>query len=98
MASAQRIQLGSTIVLLTAATAVAGPVMEVWPADGPDDTVAVSAAALAGWYAAADSFEDSVEIRDVHQNLIAAITRGQITALLAANLLFEFLSLVALNR
>jgi hypothetical protein len=49
---------------------------------GPDDTVAVAAAALSGWYATADSFEDNVEIRDINQTLVRTITRQEIVALL----------------
>jgi hypothetical protein len=62
--------------------AVAGPVTSPWPVGGPDDTVAVGAAALSGWYATADSFEDNVEIRDINQTLVRTITRQEIVALL----------------
>jgi hypothetical protein len=58
------------------------PVSQPWPVAGPDDTVAVGAAALSGWYAAADSYEDSVEIRDVNQSLIWTISRAEILGLL----------------
>jgi len=67
---------------LAAGAVLAQPVVQTWPAAGADDTVAVAAAALSGWYATADSFEDSVEIRDIDQNLVRTITRAQITALL----------------
>src|SRR5690349_1793680 len=60
----------------------AQPVVQPWPVQGPDDTVAVAAAALAGSYAAADSFEDSVEIRDVNGTLLRTITRAELSALL----------------
>lgn len=66
--------------LLQAASA--SPVFAPWPADGPDDTTCVAAAAFAGWYATADSFEDSVEIRDIRGTLVRSISKAQITALL----------------
>lgn len=53
-----------------------------WPVEGPDDTACVAAAAFSGWYAAADSFEDSVEVRDIRGTLRHQITRGQIASLL----------------
>lgn len=62
--------------------AAAGPVQSPWPVAGPDDTVCVAAAAFSGWYAAADSFEDSVEVRDVRGTLRRTITRTDIAALL----------------
>lgn len=65
-----------------AGLASAAPVETPWPADGPDDTVCTAAAVFAGWYAAGDSFEDRVEIRDVRGQLRRAITREEITALL----------------
>ncbi len=49
---------------------------------GPDDTSAVAAAAISGWYAAADSFEDTVELRDIRQNLLRTIGRSEMLALL----------------
>lgn len=62
--------------------ACATPVEQPWPVDGPDDTVAIAAAACSGWYAAADSFEDSVEIRDIRGELRRVVTRAEIAALL----------------
>ncbi len=71
------------IGLGTSARAVlAGPVENPWAVGGPDDTAAVACAALSGWYATADSYEDNVEIRDVNQNLLLTISRSQITTLL----------------
>lgn len=58
------------------------PVQGTWPVEGPDDTACVAAAAFSGWYAAADSFEDNVEIRDVRGTLRRTITRAEILALL----------------
>src|ERR1044071_6062307 len=68
--------------LVAVARVMAGPVTSPWPVSGPDDTVGVGAAALSGWYATADSFEDNVEIRDVNQALVRTITRAEIVALL----------------
>ncbi|MCC6678868.1 MAG: hypothetical protein IT436_17200 [Phycisphaerales bacterium] len=62
--------------------ALAGPVSTPWPVDGPDDTAAVAAAALSGWTAAADSFEDSVEIRWSDGRLIRTLSRARLTSLL----------------
>jgi len=64
-----------------AGNTLAQPTVQPWPVEGPDDTVAVAGAALAGWYAAADSFEDSVEIRDIRQALVRTITREEIGSL-----------------
>jgi len=60
----------------------AGPVEASWTVAGPDDTAAVACAALSGWYATADSYENNIEIRDVTQNLLITITQSQITSLL----------------
>lgn len=65
-----------------AASAVANPVSAVWPVSGNDDTSAVAAAPFSGLYAAADAFEDTVEIRDVRQTLLTTISKAQIQALL----------------
>ncbi len=62
--------------------ASAGPVVSPWAVAGPDDTSGVAAAALSGWYAAGDSYEDSVELRDIPQNIKRTITRQEIAALL----------------
>jgi hypothetical protein len=74
--------LFALIAVFVSLPALAGPVTSPWPVNGPDDTVAVAAASLSGWYAAADSYEDNVEIRDINQTLIRTITRDEITALL----------------
>ncbi|MEX2219194.1 MAG: hypothetical protein WD749_10605 [Phycisphaerales bacterium] len=67
---------------LALAPAWAQPIIQTWPVQGPDDTVAVASPALSGWYAAADSFEDSVEVRDISGALVRTITRAEIAALL----------------
>src|SRR5262245_6703700 len=72
----------SAISVFVAGTAVAGPVTSPWAVGGPDDTAGAAAAALSGWYATADSFEDSVEVRDVNQTLARTITRAEIVSLL----------------
>jgi hypothetical protein len=68
--------------MLIGGASSAAPVESAWPVDGPDDSVAVAAAELSGWYAVADSLEDSVEIRDVREQLIRTITKPEIGALL----------------
>lgn len=65
----------------TCARASASPTTAPWNVDGPDDSVAVAAAAVSGWYAVADSYEDNVEIRDIRGNLVRLITAAQIQAL-----------------
>jgi hypothetical protein len=62
--------------------ALAGPVTSTWGVAGPDDTAGVAAAALSGWYASADSYEDAIELRDVSQTLVQTITRQEIVSLL----------------
>jgi hypothetical protein len=64
------------ISVFVGGAAVAGPVTSPWAVGGPDDTAGVAASALSGWYATADSFEDSVEVRDVNQTLIHTVTRA----------------------
>ena len=62
--------------------ASAAPVLAPWPVTGDDDSAAVGAARLSGSYAVGDTFENSVEVRDVRQNLLRTITAGEIQALL----------------
>jgi len=72
----------ATLGLASVAPSVpAAPIETAYPAAGPDDCVAVSAPAFTGRRAVADSFEDSVEIRDVDGNLVRTITREEIEAL-----------------
>jgi hypothetical protein len=52
-----------------------------WPTDGLAAD-AVAAATLAGWYAAADTAEDRVQIRGVRGELLDEITRADLQALL----------------
>jgi len=72
--------LGGVTALTAAASA--GPVTTPWAVSGPDDTAGAAAAALSGWYATTDSYEDSVELRDINQTLMRTITRQEITTLL----------------
>jgi hypothetical protein len=65
---------------VTLSDTVASPVTRVWPVNGNDDTVAV-AAGFEGCYATGDSFEDTVEIRDIETNLRHTITRNEMAAL-----------------
>lgn len=71
-----------TAVMLFAASACAAPVASPWSVEGPDDSAGVAAARLSGWYAVADSFEDSVEVRGIRGELLRTISRGEIEALL----------------
>lgn len=71
----------SAIIGMACVSAVAAPVVQTYPAAGPDDCVAVSAPTFSGRRAIADSFEDSVEIRDVDGGLVRTITRSEIEAL-----------------
>jgi len=78
---------GCVLVGVGAALACAGgvaasPIASAWAVSGPDDSAAVGAAELSGWYAVADSYEDSIELRDIRGELMRTITRGEISALL----------------
>lgn len=79
---AGRVLAGAWFVFATAGGAVAAPVTQAWAVEGPDDSAAVGAAELSGWYAVADSYEDSVELRDVRGTVMRTITRAEIQALL----------------
>lgn len=67
---------------LISAAAWAGPVTTSWAVGGPDDSAAVAASALSGWYAVADSYEDTIEICDVNQTLVRTISKTEIQGLL----------------
>lgn len=69
------------IGILLATSTLAAPIQESWPVDAADDSVAAAAAALSGWYAIADSFDDNVEIRDVGKELIRTISRSEISGI-----------------
>ena len=43
----------------------AGPVTAPWVVDGANDTACAAAAAMGGWYATGDTFQDRVEVRDI---------------------------------
>lgn len=72
---------GAGIVALAAGGTLASPVVSSFPVSGFDDTGGVAAAPYAGLYATADTFEDSVEIRDYSQNILRIISRSEIVAL-----------------
>jgi hypothetical protein len=74
--------LGCLALAAAAGRVAAQPISQVWPVDGGDDTLATAAAQLSGVYACADSFEDSVEVRDIRRALIRSIPRERIAALL----------------
>ncbi len=71
-----------TTLALACVTAPAAPDPAAWPVSGPDETAAVAAASLSGRYAAADTLEDTVEIRDVRAALSRTISGAEIAALL----------------
>ena len=62
--------------------ASAAPVVSSWPVAGYDDSAAVGAARLSGIYVVGDSFENTVEVRDIRQNLWRTISAAEIQALL----------------
>lgn len=61
--------------------APAAPVQTPWPVAGSDDTAAVAAAPMSGWYVTADTFKDTIEIRTIDQSLFRTISRARIAAL-----------------
>lgn len=74
--------LRTALPALAIATAAFGqPVLTTWPVEGPDDTASIAAAALAGWYAAGDSYEDSVELRRIDGTLVTTLGRARMAAL-----------------
>ncbi|MEQ8771135.1 MAG: hypothetical protein RIB60_11575 [Phycisphaerales bacterium] len=76
----RRVLAGGVGVLLSTGAAAA-PDPSAWPSAGADDSAAVGAAALSGWYAVADSLEDVVELRDIRGDLMRTITKAEIEAL-----------------
>ena len=74
--------LSALAVLYSASVAMGAPVETTWTVTDPGDSAAVSAAALSGWYAVANSSENSIEIRDIREQLIRTITAADIEALL----------------
>ncbi len=68
--------------MLAIQVARGAPVQVVWPVDGADDTAAVAASAYSGFHATGDSFEDRVEVRDGHGNLVRTITSAEMTGLM----------------
>ncbi len=73
----------TTALAFCSAIASAAPQTSPWPTDpalsGAD---VVAASALAGRYAVADRFSDTIEIRDVRGSLLRTITRAELSALL----------------
>jgi hypothetical protein len=70
------------LLIACARFATAAPVSSAWPAAGYDDSAAVGAARLGGVYAVGDAYENTVEIRDIRQNLSRAISSAELQALL----------------
>jgi len=79
---AQLRSLAAAVMIASCASVSAADiVIAPYTVDGPNDTVAVAAAAFAGWYASADSFQDQIEIRDIRGNLRRTIARAEIALL-----------------
>jgi hypothetical protein len=72
--------IGLALASLTA-PAIGAPVVAPFPVAGPDDAIAAAAPAFSGRRAVADSFEDTIEIRDIDGALLRTITRAEIVAL-----------------
>lgn len=72
------------LLLLTACCAGAhgAPVAESWSTQHTDPVSAVAAAQLSGWYATSETTQDTIEIRDIRQDLMHRITRDELEALL----------------
>lgn len=68
-------------MLACAQVADAEPISEPWATQSSSPVTAVAAAELSGWYAVSETADDTVEIRDVRQELIRRITRQEILAL-----------------
>jgi hypothetical protein len=64
--------------LLNTVSTLAAPVTEPWASSTTGPVAAVDAADLSGWYAAADTAHDAIEIRDIRQSLVHRITRDDI--------------------
>ncbi|MFO0858524.1 MAG: hypothetical protein U0640_14345 [Phycisphaerales bacterium] len=61
--------------------ALGGPVVEPVTITGENDVAAVAASAVAGYAAFGDSFQDSVEVRDISGGVIRTISKSEILAL-----------------
>lgn len=61
--------------------AAGSPITSPFPVTGADDTAAIAAAPFAGAYAAADTFEDTVELRNFPLAVTHTISKAQILAL-----------------
>lgn len=64
-----------------AGPAPAAPTVQPWASQAAGASDAVAAAGLSGWYAVAQAGDDSVEIRDIRQDLQRRITRSEMLAL-----------------
>lgn len=56
----------------------AAPVIQEWSVDSAGEAAAVAAAELSGWYAVAQTQHDTIEIRDIRQELIHRISRDDL--------------------
>ncbi len=66
-------------VCTSSGDAIAAPVTEAWASENSTPTAAVAAAQLSGWYATAETVNDTIEIRDIRQELIRQISRAEIS-------------------
>ena len=64
--------------VVAVAKCVAEPIVSAWGSTAVQDTRAVAAARLSGWYASSSTREDSVEIRDIRGDLLRRIERSEI--------------------
>lgn len=78
-----RVALGVSLAV-GAAGAFAQPVFTDWPVVTPSTVSAVAAAPLAGWYAVADTGDDTVEIRDAAGVLIRTLTSAELEGTVSA--------------
>lgn len=74
-------RLGVVALLGAGGVGHAAPVVGAWPTESPGPASAVAAAELSGWYAAAETAGDTIEIRDIRRSLLRTITRDEILSL-----------------
>lgn len=78
-----RCSLLSILLLVCSAAHLEGaPVTAPWQTAHSEAVQAVAAAQLSGWYATSETTGDSIEIRDIRQELIREISRSELLELL----------------
>ncbi|MFK7884106.1 MAG: GC-type dockerin domain-anchored protein [Phycisphaerales bacterium] len=73
--------LGFVVILLCGSVAIAAPVESPWASQSPNGAGAAAAADLSGWYAVSETTSDTIEIRDIREELKRTITRSEILEL-----------------